>query len=83
MTKIYNPLLLDTNKDTPTYEGDKAKWWLVHVSPNKAYCLYRVLSKKNKECDYVVVNNKTSDIEYISKSLEDCGTHIQMFMAFR
>lgn len=80
--KIYNPLTLKIEKDEPTYENDKSKWWLVHVSNSKKYSIYRVLQKENKEQDYVVINNKTNDIEAISKSLEQCGVEIDMLEAY-
>lgn len=78
MTKVYNPLVLDTDKDKPTFEDDKAKWWLVEVSPSKRYYLYVVYSILQKEKNYMIVDNKKQSVISISKRLEDIATEMDI-----
>ena len=80
--KVYSPLMLDIEKEEPTYENDKSKWWLVHISKSKKHSIYRVCSKETKEQDYVLMNNKTNDIETISKQLEQCFVEIDLLEAY-
>ncbi len=78
MTKVYNPLVLDTDKDKPTFEDDKAKWWLVEVSTSKRYYLYVVYSILQKEKNYMIVDNKKQNVISISKRLEDIATEMDI-----
>lgn len=78
MTKVYNPLVLDTDKDKPTFEDDKAKWWLVEVSTSKRYYLYVVYSILQKEKNYMIVDNKKQSVISISKRLEDIATEMDI-----
>ena len=80
--KVYNPFDLNIEKDKPTFENDKSKWWLVHISKSNRYSIYRALQKENKQQDYVVIDNVTNDIETYSKSLEHCFVEIDMLEAY-
>ena len=73
---------MEVEKDEPTYENDKSKWWLVHISKSKKYSIYIVLQKENKEQDFVVINNKTNEVESFSKSLEKCCVEIDMLEVY-
>lgn len=80
--KVYNPFDLKVERDEPTYENDKSKWWLVHISKSKKYSIYRVLQKENKEQDYVVIDTRTNDVETFGKSLEHCLVEIDMLEVY-
>lgn len=74
--KIYHPFEIDEEKTKPTFESDKAKWWLVDVSKTKRYLGYLVLQKELKEKTYIVVDGKENIPVYMTKQLDDMGTHI-------
>lgn len=53
--KVYNILVLDVERDSPTNETNEAKWWL--VSDHGKYRIYKALSKKTGEQTYVATYN--------------------------
>jgi hypothetical protein len=69
--KKYNPLTLDREKDTPTFETEVAKWWLVGLSESKRYLLYIVESLNS--VDYVIVDNTNHSFVCSTQTLEDAG----------
>lgn len=78
--QLYNPLVLDIEKDEPGYETDKAKWWLIFVSKDKRFLIYRVLLKESKDENYVMVDNKYNAV-CESKSIETLHCRIDMLEA--
>lgn len=79
--QLYNPLVLDIEKDEPGYETDKAKWWLIFVSKDKRFLIYRILLKETKDETYFMVDNKYNSV-YESKSLETLHCRIDMIKAY-
>ena len=80
--KVYNPLVLDILKDEPSYENDKAKWWLIYVSEDKRYSIFRVLTKETKDEIFIIIDNKINIMVGESKSLEACHVKIEMLNAY-
>lgn len=78
--KVYNPLVLDIKKDEPSYETDKAKWWLIFVSKDKRFLIYRVLQKESKDETYFMVDNKYNSV-CENKSIEILHCRIDMLEA--
>ena len=76
--KKYNPLVLNLEKDQPTYETDICKWWLCELSENKRFAVYLTVNKIDAKKDYVVVNNEIGQIIYITQILEQALMHLTM-----
>lgn len=77
--KIYNPLLLDTEKDLPTFNRGPFNWWLINASPSKRFLCYFV---QQKDIDfnrhYVIVDEKEKTIVHTGSSLESALLHIDI-----
>lgn len=76
--KKYNPLTLNIVTDEPTFETEQCKWWLCELSEDKKFAVYLTITKTDEKMDYLVVDNKTREILYITQILEQALMHLTM-----
>lgn len=73
--KEHNIFTLNTKKDKPTFQNEKAKFWLLYET--KKYSVF--LAKANDgEKDFLVIDRTTGDPVYSNKNLESACFHADL-----
>lgn len=76
--KKYNPITLNIITDQPSYETEQCKWWLCELSENERFAVYLTVTKTDGKMDYLIIDNKTREILYITQILEEALMHLTM-----